>query len=51
VVLLHCAETMPSLFAQGLRDDEWAAILRRSLRWFAGAKKRTTNKMGGPNGE
>ena len=50
-VLLHCAETMPALFAQDLRDDEWAAVLRRSLRWFADAKKRSTNKKGGVNGE
>jgi len=50
VVLLHCAETMPSLFAQGLRDDEWAAILRRSLRWFAEAKKAGKQKKGGSNG-
>ncbi len=48
--LLCRAETMPSLFAQRLRDDQWANILSRSLRWFAAAKKRTPNKNGGPDG-
>ncbi|SRR6266568_2339143 len=50
-MLLRCAESMPELFAQKLRDDQWAGILRRSLRWFASAKKRTTNKKGGRDGE
>ncbi len=38
-VILRCAQLVPALFAQRLRDDQWATILRRSLRWFAGAKK------------
>jgi hypothetical protein len=50
-VLLHCAEKMPTLFAQGLRDDQWAAMLRRSPRWFAAAKKAGKQKKGDPNGK
>jgi hypothetical protein len=50
-VILRCAKTMPALFAQDLRDDQWAHILRRSLRWFAGAKRQTTNKKGDLDGK
>lgn len=38
-VILRCAQLVPALFTQHLRDDEWATILRRSLRWFSTAKK------------
>jgi hypothetical protein len=41
---------MPALFAQDLTDEEWADILRRSLRWFAEAKKAGKQKKGGSNG-
>ena len=37
-VILNCSYELPDLFTQQLRDDEWAAILRRSTRWFAKAK-------------
>jgi len=49
-VLLNCADTMPALFAQDLTDEEWADILRRSLRRFAEAKKAGKQKKGGSNG-
>jgi hypothetical protein len=38
-VLLNCINVLPDLFAPKLRDDQLATILRRSPRWFAGAKK------------
>jgi hypothetical protein len=50
LVLVRCIATMPALFAQGLRDDQWAAILQRSPRWFATAKKAGIPKKGGSNG-
>jgi hypothetical protein len=50
-VILRCARTLPALFAQELNDDQWADILRRSLRWFAGAKRQTTNKKGDLDGK
>jgi hypothetical protein len=38
-LIISCAKLLPTLFVQALRDDQWAAILGRSLRWFASAKK------------
>lgn len=48
--ILICARAIPALFNQHLRDDQWAAILRRSSRWFANAKK-SFKKVGPTDGE